>query len=204
MNDPVQDLANKIAYTLKEQADDDSDQVDRIAELNERIADLKRQLEVERSTRVWHANSEVEAQKRFGAARYLADKEIEKAEHNRRISINRLRRAKAAEAALVNANERINFEKDRADFAEATVRAQKRTLAELREALAKAVDDKETYAATWRIKAEEWEEKYKEAVETEGKKWETAVDTWRKRYDDAMQRIYQLREALRRAGGDDL
>jgi predicted nucleic acid-binding Zn-ribbon protein len=50
------------------------------------------------------------------------------------------------------------------------------------------MSDQEELTAAWRIKAEEWEAKYRDAVENEGKRWEHAIDTWRKRYEDALRR----------------
>jgi hypothetical protein len=65
------------------------------------------------------------------------------------------------------------------------------------------MSDQGDTAAAWRLKAEEWEAKYKAAIETEAGKWERALDTWRKRYEDALRRLDRAEAKLRRAGIDE-
>jgi len=173
----------------------------------EKIADLKRQIEAERSARVWHTQDSVDSSKLLAAREMdLSEQETlirQKLGRARKISLNRLRRAKAAEAELAQMRAQRNGALQRLDMAEAELRSEKRTVAELREALMRAVEAKETYAASWRIQAEEWEAKYKDAIETEGKKWEHAVTTWQTRYEDALKRIDRLKAEARGAGASD-
>jgi hypothetical protein len=138
--------------------------IEHIQQLQGQITDLKQQVEAERSARVWHMKSETDAQKDAWAMGEKSRTILEEAERKRKISLNRLQRAKRAEAALVTANERRKDEKARADYAEAMVSHQNR----------------------------KFEEKVKTIEEQASLRWQMAVDTWRQRYEDAIRKIDRL------------
>jgi hypothetical protein len=121
-------------------------------------------------------------------------------ERRRRVSLQRLRRAREAEQAAARAIMNATNMACRVENCEAELRVAQATIQSLKDALARAFDDKETYAAVWRIKAEEWEAKYKEAIETEGKKWERALQSWQQRYNEALGEISELEALARRQG----
>jgi hypothetical protein len=121
----------------------------------------------------------------------------------RRISLNRLRRAKAAEKDRERQFEAFQSAYNRAHGLEAELRVERAQVQSFKAALAREAETKDDLAAVWRIKAEEWEEKYKVAIETEGKKWEHAVETWRTRYEDTLRRLDRAEAKLRRAGIDE-
>jgi DNA repair exonuclease SbcCD ATPase subunit len=143
----------------------------------------------------------------------IAAREMDLSEHEtlirqklgraRKVSLNRLRRAQAAEKDRERQFEAFQSAYNRAQALEAELRVEREQVQSLKDALRKAIDSRENFEASWRLKAEEWEEKYKQAVEGEARKWERAIDTWRTRYEDALRRLDRAEAKLRRAGIDE-
>jgi hypothetical protein len=176
--------------------------IDHVRQLEAKIQDLRNQLEAERRSRVWHAQNSVDTARVSGAKEILADRVLEADKRRRQVSLQRLRRARRAEQQA--AKDRLSLANMtlRVENAEAELRVTQATVKELQAALRQAQEDPGVEVAKWRLKAEEWEEKYKDAVVNEAKKWEHAVATWQARYEDALRRLGRCEAELKWHGGE--
>jgi hypothetical protein len=167
-----------------------------------KIKDLRNQLEAERRARVWHVQNSVDTARRASMREMVADMALEADKRRRRISQQRLRRAKRAEQEAVKERMVSINALMRAENAEAELRVEKAQNAKLREALDTALGNRENVEMSWRISSEEWERKYREAIENSAKKWEHAVSTWQARYEDALRRLDRCKAELKWHGGE--